>query len=137
MSGTRTGPAEAAGRGSRLLSWVGALTILLGVVHVLSAVLLYPGQLARVAGSGFAGLYGSRSDETNAFWSVLFGVMVAAAGQQILWAARRHRVISIIPGVFLLAIGLVGGWYVPFAPFWIAAALGVVVIVTVLRRRAA
>lgn len=121
-------------RGSRAFFVIGLVTILLGIAHNVSAVILYPNELVAFATSGFAGLYDAPAKQIVPFWSVLFGTLIIANGYQIAWAAQRHYIISIVPGFFLLGVGLVGAWYVPFAPFWIAALLGIISIGLVIRR---
>ncbi len=120
--------------GSRAFFVIGFITILLGIAHDVSAVILYPDELVAFAASGFAGLYEASAKQIVPFWSILFGTLIIANGYQIAWAARRHYIISIVPGFFLLGVGLVGAWYVPFAPFWIAALLGIISIGLVIRR---
>ena len=63
--------------------------------------------------------------------------MVAAAGQLIWWSGRQTWIISIAPGIFMTSVGAVGAWFVPVAPFWAAAALGILTIILVLARRRA
>ena len=39
--------------------------------------------------------------------------------------------VSIVPGIVLLSVGIVGAWTVPISPFWAVAFLGVITIVVV------
>jgi hypothetical protein len=124
--------------GSRAFQAIGLSVVALGIAHILSVVLLYPDELLAFVGSGFGGLYNSPATETQAFWSVLFGVMVAAAGQLIWWSGRQARIISVVPGIIMTIVGAIGAWFVPIAPFWAAAALGILtILLVVIRRRAA
>lgn len=116
-----------------MIRWIGVGVIALGVIHVISAVVLYGPQLADLAVSGFGGLYSAPDDQNAGFWSVLFGVLAAAAGQQMYWSARKFGEISIVPGFFLLAVGIVGAWLVPIAPFWFAIVAGVLTILAARR----
>lgn len=118
-----------------MIKWIGIAVIAMGVIHVVSAIAIYGPQLVDLAGSGFGGLYAAPPDQNAALWSLLFGVLAAAAGQQMYWAAVRFDAVSITPGIVLLVVGIVGAWIVPIAPFWIVAALGVITIVVVIRRR--
>lgn len=121
---------------SRAFQAIGLAVIALGIAHVASVVVLYPAELTAFLRSGFAGLYRSPADQTQAFWSALFGVMVAAAGQLVWWSGRHAWIISIAPGIFMTVVGAIGAWYVPIAPFWAAAALGITALFLVLARRA-
>jgi hypothetical protein len=110
--------------------------IALGIAHVATVVLLYPTQLMAFLGSGFGGLYRSPANHVQAFWSTLFGVMVAAAGLLVWWSGRQAWIISIAPGILMTAVGVAGAWFVPIAPFWAAAALGIAALILVVVRRA-
>lgn len=133
---TAASRADALPTRSRAFQAIGLTVIALGIAHVASVVLLYPAELLAFLGSGFGGLYRSPAEQTQAFWSTLFGVMVAAAGQLVWWSGRHAWIISIAPGIFMTAVGIAGAWFVPIAPFWAAAALGIIALVLVLARRA-
>lgn len=133
---THAGGADSQPESSRAFEAIGLAVISLGIAHVASVVLLYPAELVAFLSSGFGGLYRSSAEQTQAFWSTLFGVMVAAAGQLVWWSGRHAWIISVAPGIFMTVVGAVGAWYVPIAPFWAAAALGITALVLVLARRA-
>ncbi|MGN9913546.1 hypothetical protein ACTMTJ_39015 [Phytohabitans sp. LJ34] len=45
------------------------------------------------------------------------------------------RRVSAVPEIVLLVVGLAGAWVVPYAPFWVAATLGLLTIVAARRQQ--
>ncbi len=108
--------------------WVSLLVIALGLLHVVSEFATHGSDLIDLVQRGFGGLPDAPDSQRGAFYSVLFGVLAAAAGQVMYWTATRFGAMSAVPGVVLIVVGIAGAWLAPAAPFWAAIAVGVLVI---------
>ncbi|HEY5821716.1 MAG TPA: DUF6463 family protein [Propionibacteriaceae bacterium] len=109
--------------------WLSVLVIALGLVHVATAILADGTELRDLIRAGIGGLPTAPFSQVAVFYSVLFGVLAAAAGQVMLWAAVRLGTIPVVPGFVLIAVGLAGVLGAPRSPFWAAIVLGLLVII--------
>ncbi|MBC8092827.1 MAG: hypothetical protein H7Y15_12975, partial [Pseudonocardia sp.] len=113
--------------------WVSVLVVLLGVLHVVSELLANRSDLVGLARRGVGGVPSAPDSQSSAFYSVLFGVLAAAAGQVMFSTAVRHGTMSVVPGVVLIGVGAAGAWLAPRSPFWGAIVVGVLVVVAARR----
>lgn len=112
---------------------VGPLTMILGSLHILFAIVAGWSDLGDIVGGGLNGLATAPAGYEAAFWSLLFGVFALTIGYQLTWAESRFGRIPAFPGWAMVAVGLFGGLLALASPFWLVLLLGVAILVEAYR----
>jgi succinate-acetate transporter protein len=102
-----------------LLRVVAVATMLGGVGHIVTGLVVFREQLGAIVRDGFVNAILPAFDRRAAFWFVLFGAMVVMAGHVILHAASHGDAhILRIVGWYLLGAGTTGTLAMTRSPSW-------------------
>ncbi len=99
----------------------------LGVLHVVFGLVRFRGPLRDAVAAGFVGKFSEPESRRTAFWFLMAGPLLMAAGQVAVFAAETgdRRVFTTI-GVYLVASSGIGVVAFPKSPLWASLLLGVV-----------
>lgn len=107
-----------------LAAW---FTFLLGLAHLVFGLVKYKQPLAEAVTAGYVGQFAAPAPEVRrtAFWFVIFGPLLMAAGHLAIRAVAVDDLALLrILGFYVLASALMGIAAFPKSPFWAALVLG-------------
>lgn len=113
-----------------LAAW---LTFALGLAHLVFGLVKYKKPLAEAVSAGYIGQFAAPAPEARrtAFWFVIFGPLLMAAGHVAIHAvAVGDLALLQILGIYVLVTALAGIAAFPKSPFWAALLLGPWLIAT-------
>lgn len=98
----------------------------LGVAHVIFGLLRFRSPLKDAVAAGFVGKFAEPEVRRTAFWFLMAGPLLMAAGHVAVFAAETgdRRVFTTI-GIYLLVSSGIGLVAFPKSPLWAALLLGV------------
>lgn len=103
------------------LSW---LIVALGIGHTATGLWLYRAPLLAAFADGYWNSFKADRNRIQAYWFVLFGPMLSFLGYLCLFAIESDDTGLLQRlAVFLLCIGLSGGFAFPKSPFGLAAVI--------------
>lgn len=105
---------------AKLKSYSGMMLAWTAVLHTVVGIIVYWQPLADIAQSGLFNSIDSHYDRGSAFWFLLFGVLLFMLAGLIRWLTRVKRLeIPKFLGVYMLALCLVGVFFMPMSGFWL------------------
>ncbi|MEF3302057.1 DUF6463 family protein [Paenibacillus sp. GYB003] len=102
------------------------------VLHTVVGLFLYWEPIKDMAKVGLFNSVVPHSDRGSAFWFFIFGAMLWTFSRVVGWFARAGQRVPTFLGVHLMALCLVGVFFVPLSGFW----LGIPQAAVLLRRNA-
>lgn len=110
---------------------VGAMLLVIAVLHILAAPLFYGEALISIIDGGVFGAVDADPSavdlRSSGFWYLTAGIALAMAGANVAWIEKHHGRAPAHVGWMLLVLGGFGVALMPISPFWlfffVAAAL--------------
>ena len=102
----------------------GYLLIVIGVIHVLVGFWICAKPIADIVRNGLfnaisPNIFAPNFDREAAFWFMMFALPLFALGQLCFWVQAQGIVLPTFLGWNLLAISVIGIFFVPISGFWL------------------
>lgn len=105
---------------AKLKSYSGTILAWTAVLHTVVGIIVYWQPLADIAQSGLFNSIDPHYDRGSAFWFLLFGALLFMLAGLIRWLTQVKRMeIPKFIGVYMLALCLVGVFFMPVSGFWL------------------
>lgn len=102
-----------------MTKWIGRLLMAGGLIHVVSAIAIYPRVIGEIVSRGIFDTVPGNPEVGVFVWSVFFGCVAFIGGIAV--NAREHAQVAIPQSIAwsLLVLGMIGIVLVPLSGFWL------------------
>ncbi|RAV19254.1 DUF6463 family protein [Paenibacillus contaminans] len=114
-----------------LKSYSGVMLAWTAFLHTIVGIIIYREQIADIASDGFINAVKPQlhAGRAAAFWFLMAGVLMFMLARLMNWLIRvKGTVVPKFVGVYLLALSLIGVFFMPVSGFWLVIPQAIIII---------